>query len=152
MFRNQTLSTRAASRGFTLIETMIAVAVAGVLSGVAYPSFQGQVQKARRADAIVTVMQVQLAQERFRGNAASYGTLAELGVAATSPSGHYQLQTSAVAADGYDLLATATGTQARDAHCRYLMLHAANLGFTYASGPDATVANPPDANRRCWSL
>lgn len=37
--------------GFTLIELMIAVVIAGILAAVAYPSFVSYVQKARRADA-----------------------------------------------------------------------------------------------------
>ncbi len=34
---------RRASRGFTLVETLIAVGIAGVLSGIAYPSLESQV-------------------------------------------------------------------------------------------------------------
>ena len=65
--------------GFTLIELMIAVAVVGVLSSTAYPTFVDQVQRARRSDAIVTVMQLQWAQERWRSNSTVYGSLAEIG-------------------------------------------------------------------------
>ena len=34
-------------RGFTLIEGLVGVAIAGVLSSVAYPSVEAQVQRAR---------------------------------------------------------------------------------------------------------
>ena len=37
-------------RGFTLIELMIVVAVVGILSAIAYPSYQEYVAKGRRAD------------------------------------------------------------------------------------------------------
>ena len=37
--------------GFTLIELMVAVAVVGILSAIAYPSYLQHVRKSRRADA-----------------------------------------------------------------------------------------------------
>jgi type IV pilus assembly protein PilE len=143
---------RRSTRGFTLIETMIAVAVAGVLSGIAFPSFQGQLHKVRRADALVAMMQIHLAEERHRGNSTGYGSLAEIGAASVSPSGHYALQTSAVSANAYDLLASAIGAQARDRDCRYLRLHAEGPTPVYASGADTTVANDSAANRKCWGM
>ena len=139
-------------RGFTLIELMIAVAVAGVLSSVALPSFESQLQKSRRSDVLVATMQVQAAQERFRSSATGYGSLAEIGVHAVSAAGHYGLQISAITAQGYDLLATATGAQARDTACRHMKLTSIDMNLAYASGPDATVANPSVANRKCWNL
>lgn len=39
-----------APRGFTLIEVMITVVIIAILSMIAYPSYQGQVAKARRAE------------------------------------------------------------------------------------------------------
>ena len=39
-----------ATRGFTLIELLIAVAVVAILAAVAYPSYQNQIAKARRAE------------------------------------------------------------------------------------------------------
>ena len=144
--------TRRAARGFTLIELMIAVAVAGVLSSIAMPSFLGQVQKARRSDVLVSMLQIQGAQQRFRGYGASYGSLAEIGVPSASTAGYYQLQTTAANADGYTVLATATGAQAGDTTCRYMSLSAAGANVAYASGPDAAVANPTATNRKCWSL
>ena len=67
-------------RGFTLIESLVAVSVAAVLSSVAYPSLEGHVLRARRTDALVALMNAQLAQERYRSNNNSYGTLVEVGV------------------------------------------------------------------------
>ena len=143
---------RRSAAGFTLIEMMIVVSIAGVLSSIAYPSFTGQVQKVRRTDAVVAAMQVQWAQERWRSNNPAYGSLAEIGMAAGSPAGHYTLQVNGPSASGYDVLAAATGTQARDTNCAFLKLSMQGANTVYASGPDASTANAAAANRQCWSL
>jgi type IV pilus assembly protein PilE len=142
---------RAPARGFTLIESLVAVAVAGILSSIAYPSVEAQVLRARRTDALVALMQAQLAEERHRANNASYGSLADLGLREPSPAGHYRLQVVTNGADGYDLIAGAVAAQARDAKCRYLRLSLADGSLAYASGSDTTTANGAEANRACWS-
>ena len=138
------------SAGFTLIETLIAVGIAGVLSSIAYPSLEGQIMRARRTDALVALLQAQLAQERFRANNASYGSLVDVGGRATSPAGHYQVAVVSSDAAGFALLASAVASQARDTRCRHLRLSVADATLSYASGSDATTANGADANRACW--
>jgi type IV pilus assembly protein PilE len=140
----------ARARGFTLIETLVTVAIAGVLSSVAYPGLESQVLRARRSDALVALMQAQLAQERYRANNASYGSLADTGVRAASPSGYYTLQVAAASTDGYALVASANARQAHDSACRFLRLSLSDASLSYASGSDDTTANPSDVNRRCW--
>ena len=137
--------------GFTLIETMVTIGIAGVLSSLAYPSLEGQVMRARRSDALVALLQAQLAQERFRANNASYGSLADAGVRPTSPSGHYRVEVVSSGAAGFELLASAVAGQARDARCRHLRLALVDATLVYASGSDATTANGADANRACWN-
>jgi len=142
----------AAARGFTLIEMLLAISVASVLSGIAYPSFQGVLHKARRADAYVALLQVQAAQERWRANHRSYGSVADIGVRTASAAGHYRLEVQSADADGYVVVATAQGPQARDLSCRTLKLTMNGATVTHASGSDALAANPAPANRRCWSM
>ena len=142
----------ATQRGFTLIEMLMAVGVAGVLSTVALPSFEAQLQKGRRADALVSMIQVQAAQERFRGNGISYGSLASIGVPARSGGGHYALDVLSFDDSGYEALATATGAQARDTACRFMRVTSVGANTTYASGPTPAATNPADANRACWNL
>jgi len=142
---------RRATRGFTLIESLVTLAVAGVLSSIAYPSVEGQVQRARRSDALVALLQAQLAEERHRANNAVYGSLADLGLRDTSPAGHYRLQAAPNGSGGYELVAGALAAQARDTRCRYLRLSLVDGGLVYASGSDATTANDAQANRTCWS-
>jgi hypothetical protein len=59
-------------------------------------------------------MNAQLAQERYRSNHNSYGTLAETGVRASSASGYYAVQVTSNSRDGFEVLASATARQARD--------------------------------------
>lgn len=141
-----------AARGFTLIEMLMTVAVAGVLSTVALPSFEAQLQKGRRADVLVSMMLVQAAQERHRSNGASYGSLAAVGVGTRSSAGHYTLALPAVGDDGYELLAVATGAQARDTACSHMKLTVNGANLVYASGSSAAAANSAQANRACWNL
>ena len=75
--------------GFTLIELMIVLVIVGILAAVALPSFRDQIRKSRRADAIAELGRLQLAQERWRADRASYGTLANIGGTATMAGGYY---------------------------------------------------------------
>jgi type IV pilus assembly protein PilE len=140
------------SSGFTLIEMLVGIAIAAVLSGIAYPSFESALLKARRSDALVALMQVQSAQERWRSNQRAYGSLAEIGLPTRSAAGHYTLQVTASDAERYEVVAQATGAQARDATCRALKLTLDSATVTYSSGPDPQQANPHAVNRRCWNL
>jgi len=66
------------NKGFTLIELMIVVAVIGILAGIAYPSYQDYIIRAKRGDAKAAILTVQLAQEKYRANNTTYGTMAQL--------------------------------------------------------------------------
>jgi type IV pilus assembly protein PilE len=149
---NRPSTARCRARGFTLLEILTVLGIASVLSSLAWPSFQSSLQKARRADALVAMTQLQIAQERRYANRRSYGTLAELRLPERSSAGHYRLEVLSADEAGYTFVARATGAQAGDAECRQLMLTIAGGVTTRASGPDDQVANDPAANRRCWGL
>jgi len=145
-------NTQTRQLGFTLIELMIGVSVIGIVSSFALPGFESQLHKARRSDVLVATMTVQAAQERFRSNSAAYGSLADIGLPSTSPAKHYTLQITASDGEGFELLATATGAQKRDAACRHMKLRSTGMNLVYGSGPDASAANDAAANKKCWSL
>jgi type IV pilus assembly protein PilE len=52
-------------KGFTLIELMIVVAVIGILSAIAYPSYTEYVLKGRRAEARAALVDLMQQQERY---------------------------------------------------------------------------------------
>ena len=138
--------------GFTLVEMMCVVAVTGILSSVALPTFQNAVRKARRADALVALWQVQMAQERYRADHLSYGTTSELGASPTSPSKQYAISIVATSDSGFTAQAVAVGTQASDATCRYMQLVSDGLNTTHRSGPDASASNDNAKNKQCWAI
>lgn len=51
-------------RGFTLIEVMIVVAIVGILSAIAYPSYTEYVRRGHRAEARAALLQAQQWLER----------------------------------------------------------------------------------------
>ncbi len=65
---------RKAGLGFTLIELMITVAILAIIVSIAYPSYQEQVRKSRRADGQSMLMQVMQAQERHYTENYTYTT------------------------------------------------------------------------------
>ena len=65
-------------RGFTLIELMIVVAVVGILSAVAYPSYTEYVRRGHRADARTGLLQAQLWMERAATATGTYPTNSDL--------------------------------------------------------------------------
>jgi type IV pilus assembly protein PilE len=154
------------ARGLTLIELMIAIAILAILASIAVPAYRDSVMRARRADAITTLQQAMLLQERYRANSPVYathllaagssltgvGTSDSSGAAAsvTTPGGTYTITLSDASAAGYALLAQAQGAQAGDSGCQFLQLAVAGGQVTQASGSSSALGNDQAANRRCW--
>lgn len=62
------------SKGFTLIELMITVAIVAILAAIALPSYQQYVLKSRRAVAKSFLLDVSAKQQQFLLDARTYAT------------------------------------------------------------------------------
>ena len=129
------------ARGFTLLECLIVVAIAGVLAGLALPSLRGHQLRAARLDGVQALTRVQMEQEKYRGLHGLYaGELQALrGVMPLSPQGRYAVALETAGPDGYRAWATAIGMQSRDTECPALTL-AVNQGFAQI-GPSPACWN-----------
>ncbi len=82
------------SKGFTLIELMIVVAIIGILASIAYPSYQDSVRKSGRVDGKITLTQYAALQERYYTNNDTYASslgATELDVSTSSPEDYYTI-------------------------------------------------------------
>lgn len=119
--------------GFTLIEVLVVVAIIGILSAIAYPLYNDQVERSRRSDARGALLEIAQAQERFFTiNGVYTDDLTDLSIdpalqAGTSESGFYNVAVAFVGADTSTFLTTATPVaaraQAKDDKCTRLTLN-----------------------------
>ena len=69
------------TRGFTLIELMIVVAIIAIMAAVGYPSYLSSVSKARRSDAQQLMLDIVNREEQFMLDARAYtANLGDLGI------------------------------------------------------------------------
>ncbi|HEY3077254.1 MAG TPA: type IV pilin protein [Burkholderiales bacterium] len=114
------VSCRARSgRGFTLIEVMIVVAIIGILSAIAYPSYQNHVRKGKRSAAQSFMMTVASRQELYLlDNRAYTSSIGSGGLNLTAPqetSGTYTFSVAVTSSPPtFTVTGTAVGTQVVD--------------------------------------
>ena len=106
------------SRGFTLIEMLLVVAIIGVLAAISWPSYQNQIRKSNRAAAQAYLMAAANQQQLFLPSARAYAaTTAELQFPVpTDVSKFYTVTINAGAGPPpfFQIMATPTGTQVAD--------------------------------------
>jgi type IV pilus assembly protein PilE len=126
-----------APRGFTLVELLVALALAALVLTLSLGGGREQFLQVGRHDAIEALTRVQQAQEQHRSAHGLYASdlNALVGTAPTSPQGRYAIALDITGGESYRATAVALGAQARDAACATLTLEV-RQGFAQA-GPDA---------------
>lgn len=95
-------------QGFTLIEMLIAVAIIGIVAGIAYPSYTRYVERSLRTDAHAGLLQAASEMERCYSRQYNYTGCA---ITATSPDGNYAIAVTTGGESDGGFMLTATTTQ-----------------------------------------
>jgi type IV pilus assembly protein PilE len=140
--------------GFTLLELLIVLLVAGILVSIAYPSYRSYIVKARRSDGQSAILNLASRMERYYSEQNTYqtatigtGNATDVLSSSTSPEGWYTLSIPAKSASSYTLQATPVSTQGTgDTTCQSLTLN--NLGAKgITTGP---AGSPSGTVAKCW--
>lgn len=149
------------ARGVTLLELVVALAIAALVATLATAGYERTILRARRLDAHAALNAVASAQERHYLEYARYAShfaspladsdpvtaeeaAASLPLSAASPDGHYALVLDTDAdALAYRITARPTGMQRRDAACATLVLD-------HTGRRTALDARGTDASTTCW--
>lgn len=117
------------TRGVTLIELVIVVAVIGILLSTAVPSYQGYILRVHRSEAIRLLLQASMCQQRVWATQGHYDTSRCL--PATGPQ-RYQLSYDPPGTQGASFLVMATpqGAQRVDACGSLTMDQNGNRGIS----------------------
>jgi type IV pilus assembly protein PilE len=140
------------TRGFTLIELVVAMVVAAILISIAIPGYQTYARKAHRVDAKNALLGLSALEERYYSTSNTYSsTPSDLGFASgvswpqTVGSGYYTVSVSGVASATvtstatYTITANPVGDQAKDTNCP-----------SYSISQNGSTTPNPDTNH-CWN-
>jgi len=130
--------------GFSLIEILITVAIVGILATIAYPSYLLQMQKSRRTDGTLTLLDIQAQLERCYVRTLSYKACEQqLTLPIISPEAYYRITMSNSSETGiYTLTATGINIQTEDFSCAEFSIN--QLGQRSAKN------NQGGNSEQCW--
>ena len=136
-------------RGFTLIELMIVVAIVGILSAIAYPSYAEYIRRGHRADARAGLLQAQQWLERASTATGTYPTALPANLTwAADPTKRYTIAIGGPATtSSFTLTATPkAGTpQAGDKCGNYTLTH------TGVRGANGKIQSDAGFDATCWN-
>jgi type IV pilus assembly protein PilE len=73
------------AKGFTLIELMIAVAVIGILSAIAFPAYRDHVRRSQLPEAFVSLSDFRMRMEQYYQDNRTYANAGQCGAALPTP-------------------------------------------------------------------
>ena len=107
------------NQGFTLIEVMVVVAIVGILSAIAYPSYTEYIARGHRAEARANLLQAAQWMERAATANGTYPTASSAASAiaaleAQLKMDRYGIKVDSANGSSYTLTATPKGAQLKD--------------------------------------
>lgn len=144
---------RRRQQGFTLIELLVAMAVVGILTAIAVPSYGRYVLRSARADARATLVQASQFMERFYAVNNAYDATRD-GTAVALPANFTQspqsgtpryniaLTAGTLTATTYSIEAVPTGASAAD--------ECGTLSYTSTGARGASGVSGAEAIAECW--